>query len=721
MSGIASFTTRLLKGVFGTPDDRLLGALQPILRKINALEPEMRAKSDEDLRGTAARMRERFAAGESLDEMHAEVFAAVREAGRRILGMRHYDVQMIGASILHQGNIAEMVTGEGKTLVATPAVVLNAIPAKGVHVVTVNDYLAKRDRDWMAPVYEALGLTVGVIQHDMDNAERKVQYGCDITYGTNNEFGFDYLRDNMKVSLEEQVQRGFHYAVVDEVDSILIDEARTPLIIAGSSEEATDKYYEADRVVQGLIRKPDGLPPDVDDDAGDWHFIIKEKEHQAILTEKGLEECERRLGIEDIYGTASAGGHIDWPHHLTQALRARHLYQRDKEYVVQEGEVIIVDDFTGRMMPGRRWSDGLHQAVEAKEGLQIQAENQTLATITLQNYFKLYEKLSGMTGTAKTEEGEFDKIYKLGVVVIPTNRPLIRLSMPDVVYMSEKEKFDAIVNELARYHASGRPLLVGTASIERSEVCSALLQRRGVPHQVLNAKQHEREAQIVAKAGELGAVTIATNMAGRGTDIVLGTFEREELLAHWRENGLAPYKLKSDDPECAEKLVRHWAGIFLPEKKRDGTPEELRERLIKEWKSTNHPILALGTHVQALGGLHILGTERHDSRRIDNQLRGRSGRQGDPGSSQFFLSLEDSLMRRFAGPKVQALLRKLGMREGDDITSPMVTRQIEKAQAKVELHNFEIRKNLLEYDEVMNEQRKTIYSTTWPQRPRRPT
>jgi preprotein translocase subunit SecA len=608
----------VLKKVLGTRNERLIKSLLPVVERINALEPSMERLSDAELRAVTPRLRERLAGGETLDALLPEAFAACREASKRALGLRHFDVQLMGGWTLHTGRIAEMVTGEGKTLVATLAVYLNALPGRGVHVVTVNDYLARRDAEWMRPVYEALGMTAGFIQAHMPSDQRIPAYRCDVTYGTNSEFGFDYLRDNMKVRTELQCQRGLTYAVIDEVDSILIDEARTPLIISGPAEEDRGKYEEADAVARRLAPGED--------------FEVKHKEHQCVLTEEGLEKAERLAGVSFFEGGVS-----DWPHLLEQALRAHHIYRRDTDYVVKDGEVIIVDEFTGRLMQGRRWSDGLHQAVEAKEKIRIREENQTLATITYQNFFKLYAKISGMTGTAATEAAEFWKIYHLEVVSIPTNRPLIRIEHDDQVFRTEKEKFAAVADEILRVHAEKRPILVGTTSIEKSERLSGMLSRRGIEHVVLNAKQHEREAAIVANAGQEGTVTIATNMAGRGTDILLG-------------------------PGVAQR-----------------------------------------------GGLHIIGTERHESRRIDNQLRGRAGRQGDPGSSQFFLALDDDLMRIFAPEWVARFLGRLGMEEGEAIVSPMVTRAITRAQKKVEGRNFEIRKNLLEYDEVMDIQRKEVY------------
>ncbi|MBN1421838.1 MAG: preprotein translocase subunit SecA [Planctomycetes bacterium] len=697
--GLTSF---LLK-VFGTRNERVLKRLWPLVAEVNAREEAMAALTDEGLRKKTDEFRDRFAHGETLDDLLPDAFAAAREAARRHLRtqsgvpMRHFDVQILGGIVLHQGRIAEMVTGEGKTLVATLAAYLNAIEGKGVHIVTVNDYLARRDRGWMGVVFEALGMTVGVIQAHMENADRKVQYGCDITYGTNNEFGFDYLRDNMKIDLRDQVQRKLHYAIVDEVDSILIDEARTPLIISGPSEDSTDKYYIANRVAQRLVRDRD--------------YEVKEKEHQIILSEEGIERAERLVGVESFY----TGRNMEWPHHIEQSLRAKELFKRDVHYVVREGDVIIVDEFTGRLMEGRTWSEGLHQAVEAKESLHIKEENQTLATITLQNYFKLYDKISGMTGTAMTEGVEFDRIYKLDVVAIPTNKPMRRINFSDVVYRTTREKYKAICDEIEELYRIGRPLLVGTVSIEKSELLSGMLSRRGIPHEVLNAKHHEREAEIVAKAGRLATVTIATNMAGRGTDIILGTFTEEELLEHWKKHDLAPKGADLSWPpeRLRGALVETWANEYLDEKTRAaaaGDPEQLAKSLGKVLKEVGVPDLALSTKVADLGGLHILGTERHEARRIDNQLRGRSGRQGDPGSSRFYLSLEDDLMRVFASERVSAILKRLGMTEGQEISHPMVNRAIERAQKKVEARNFEIRKNLLEYDEVMNEQRKLVYS-----------
>ncbi len=610
----------LLQKVFGTRHDREVKKLRPLVAKINALEPEIQALSDAELQAKTPEFKQRIEKGESLDSLLPEAFAVVREAGKRVLNMRHYDVQLIGGMVLHQGKIAEMKTGEGKTLVATLPVYLNALTGRGVHVVTVNDYLAKRDSEWMGKLYNFLGLSTGVIVHGLDDDERKAAYHADITYGTNNEFGFDFLRDNMKYSLDDMVQRDFYYAIVDEVDSILIDEARTPLIISGPSEDSTDLYYRVNSVIPSLKK--------------DEHFTVDEKARTASLTDEGVVLVEKMLGIENLYDPVNT----EILHHVQQALKAHALFKRDVDYIVKDGEVIIVDEFTGRIMPGRRYSDGLHQALEAKEGVKIESENQTLASITFQNFFRMYEKLAGMTGTADTEAAEFKKIYNLDVVVIPTDKPMIRIDHPDVVFRTVEEKFNAAAKEIRELHKKGQPVLVGTTSVEDSERLSGILKRMGIPHEVLNAKYHEREAEIVAHAGEKGRVTIATNMAGRGTDIVLG----------------------------------------------EGVAE--------------------------LGGLHILGTERHESRRIDNQLRGRSGRQGDPGSSRFYLALEDDLLRIFGSERIAGLMDKLGMEPGEPIEHSMLSKAIENAQRKVEAHNFEIRKHLLEYDDVMNKQREVIYS-----------
>jgi len=677
--------SKALGKVFGTRNDRLLREMREVVKRINELEPAMQALDEAQFPEKTAEFKKRLEAGETLDDLLPEAFALVREAAVRTVGMRHFDVQMIGGIALHRGMIAEMATGEGKTLVATLAAYLNALEGRGVHVVTVNDYLAARDAEWMGPVYKYCGLSVGAIQADMETRARKEAYEADITYGTNNEFGFDYLRDNMKLSLEHQVQKERHFAIIDEVDSILIDEARTPLIISGPAYDTTSKYYEADRIARLLKRGR--------------HFEVKEKEHQVTLLEEGIERAEKLAGVDSFY----TGANMDWPHLLEQALRAHYLFKRDAQYIVEHGEVIIVDEFTGRLMHGRHWSDGLHQAVEAKEKLKIKEENQTLATITFQNFFRLYDKLAGMTGTAATEATEFYKIYGLEVVSIPTNRPLIRLSLPDVIYRNEEEKYRAIIDEIVRIHHTGRPILVGTVSIEKSERLSAMLKRRGIDHDVLNAKQHAREAEIVAAAGQMGRVTIATNMAGRGTDIVLGRFTKDEILEHWKKNGFAPRHLDTLGTEGAsERLLQYWYDLFIEDGRADGSPETLRERLRKEW-----PLFSFHTapeSVAQLGGLHILGTERHEARRIDNQLRGRSGRQGDPGSSQFFLSMDDDLMRIFGGDKVKRL-----MAEGQEISMGFLTRALERAQKRVEERNFDIRKNLLEYDGVMDEQRKLIY------------
>jgi len=610
----------VLKKIFGSKNDRELRRLAPLVDRITSLEPEFRKLSDAQLTAKTGEFKERLARGEELDDLLPEAFAAAREAAVRVLGLRPFDVQLIGGIVLHQGKIAEMKTGEGKTLVAVMPAYLNALTGEGVHIVTVNDYLARRDTEWMGGIYRLLGLSVGTIVHGLSDAERRRAYAADITYGTNNEFGFDYLRDNMKFSLEDMVQRGFNYAIVDEVDSILIDEARTPLIISGPAEESTELYYILNRVALQLVRDRD--------------YTVDEKARSILITEEGVARAEKLLGVDNLYDPR----HIELLHHLNQALKAHNLFKRDDEYIVKDGQVIIVDEFTGRLMPGRRYSDGLHQALEAKEGVRIENENQTLATITFQNYFRMYRKLAGMTGTADTEAEEFKKIYNLDVVIIPTHRKMIRVDHPDVIYKTAEEKFRAVVEEIKDCHARGQPVLVGTTSIEKSEMLSRMLKREGIKHEVLNAKHHEKEAQIVAQAGQLGMVTIATNMAGRGTDIVLG-------------------------PGVVER-----------------------------------------------GGLHIIGTERHEARRIDNQLRGRSGRQGDPGSSRFYLSLEDDLLRIFGGDRLKSLMERFGMEDGQPIEAQMVSNAIERAQKRVEAHNFEIRKHLLEYDNVMNKQREVIYA-----------
>ncbi|HYU35982.1 MAG TPA: preprotein translocase subunit SecA, partial [Thermoanaerobaculia bacterium] len=659
---------RLLTSIFGSQHQRDVKKMLPVVAAINEIEPQIKALSDEALRARTEELRRQLADGQTLDDILVPAFAVAREAAWRTLGMRPFDVQLMGGIVLHNGRIAEMRTGEGKTLTATLPVYLNALEGKGVHVVTVNDYLARRDSDWMGRIYRFLGLSVGVITHDLSDAERKQSYASDITYGTNNEMGFDYLRDNMKFELESMVQRGHHYAIVDEVDSILIDEARTPLIISGPSEESIDKYYAIDRIIPKLVKgeeidEGDGKKSTTGD------FLVDEKGHSASLTDEGVEKVERLLGIKNLYDPAN----METLHGVNQGLRAHSLYQRDVDYLVENGKVIIVDEFTGRKMEGRRWSDGLHQAVEAKEGVKIERENQTLATITFQNYFRMYKKLAGMTGTADTEAAEFGQIYKLDVTVIPTNMEMIRDDRADLVYRTANEKWKAVVDEIRECQAKNQPVLVGTVSIEKSEMLSKLLSRPpAVKHVVLNAKYHEREASIVAQAGRKAAVTIATNMAGRGTDIVLGG-NPEGLARSEADPAVEPEKYQ----EALARYQEIWA----------------RER----------------DDVLAAGGLHILGTERHESRRIDNQLRGRSGRQGDPGSSRFYLSLEDDLMRIFGSDRIQGLMGKLGMEEGEAIEHGMVSKAIERAQKQVEARNFEMRKHLLEYDDVMNKQREAIY------------
>ncbi|MBI5454106.1 MAG: preprotein translocase subunit SecA [Deltaproteobacteria bacterium] len=661
----------LLKKVFGSKNDREVKRLQPIVEKINSLEPKMKALRDEEFKDLTKRFKEELASGKDLDDVLPEAFAACREASWRRLKMRHFDVQLMGAMVLHEGKISEMKTGEGKTLVATLALYLNALTGKGAHLVTVNDYLAKRDSHWMGALYNALGLSVGVIQHEasfvydpsyrdsgsfihLRPCSRKEAYNADITYGTNNEFGFDYLRDNMKFSLEEYVQRELNFAIVDEVDSILIDEARTPLIISGPTEDSTDKYYTINRIIPGLNK--------------DAHYTVDEKARQVLMTDEGVEKVEELLSLENLYDPEN----IETLHHVNQALRAHVLFHRDIDYVVKDDQVIIVDEFTGRLMPGRRWSDGLHQAVEAKENAKIENENQTLATITFQNYFRMYNKLSGMTGTADTEASEFHSIYNLEVMIIPTNKPLERTDNTDLVYKTKKEKFRAVVKEIEEWNKKGRPCLVGTISIDDSEKLSKLLASHNVAHHVLNAKAHEREAEIVAQAGRLKSVTISTNMAGRGTDILLGG--NPEYLAASRAG--------KDDATDEYKDALAKARVLCEEEKQK---------------------------VLSLGGLHIIGTERHESRRIDNQLRGRAGRQGDPGSSRFYLSLEDDLLRIFGSDRIASIMSKIGMEEDVPIEHGLVSRAIENAQKKVEAHNFDIRKHLLEYDDVMNQQREVVY------------
>jgi preprotein translocase subunit SecA len=708
----------LLAKVIGTQNDRDLKKIRPVVAQVNALEASIQPLSDEELRGKTAEFKARVANGESLDDLLPEAFAVVREAGRRVLNMRHFDVQLIGGTVLHQGRIAEMKTGEGKTLVATLPAYLNALAGKGVHVVTVNDYLARRDSEWMGKIYRFLGMTVGVIQHELNDAERQVAYGADITYGTNNEFGFDYLRDNMKFDLAHYVQRGHHFAIVDEVDSILIDEARTPLIISGPAEASTDLYYEVDRIIPrlkpGAVIRGETKAEEREALEATGDYIVDEKHKTVTLTESGMAKAEQmlihRLNGGHIYDLENA--HIK--HHVDQALRAHAIFKLDVDYMVKDGEVVIVDEFTGRLMPGRRWSDGLHQAVEAKEHVKIERENQTLATVTFQNYFRKYAKLSGMTGTADTEAEEFAKIYKLDVIVIPPNRTLARIEYPDQVYRTEQEKWDAIVNDILETNKAGRPVLVGTVSIEKSEKLSAMLDRRGLKrgtttgagtgkHVVLNAKYHAQEAEFVAQAGRLGAVTIATNMAGRGTDILLGG--NAEFMT--RQQALSE-EIAERLPKGQERFVDDEQFVYFYHL--DAfyrVPKPDYERIFEYYKTITD---AEHQQVIDLGGLHIVGTERHEARRIDNQLRGRAGRQGDPGSSRFYLSLQDDLMRIFGSDRIAGLMQRLGMQEGEPIEAGMVTKAIERAQKQVEAQNFSVRKHLLEYDDVMNKQRESIYA-----------
>jgi preprotein translocase subunit SecA len=728
----------LLGKIFGTKNEREVKRLLPRVEQINALEPEIQKLTDEQLRAKTDEFRNRIAErtrhladeapapvidpiaeddeiasraktledekrrleNEVLDEILPEAFAVVREAGRRVLNMRHFDVQLIGGMVLHQGKISEMKTGEGKTLVATLPVYLNALTGRGVHVVTVNDYLAKRDSEWMGKIYTFLGLTVGVIIHDLSDEERRAAYGADVTYGTNNEFGFDYLRDNMKFDLSDCVQREHNFAIVDEVDSILIDEARTPLIISGASEESTDKYARVNKIIPRLVKGEEIEVPQGEPKQYTGDFVVDEKHKTILVSEEGWAKVEEMLGI----GNIADPENWDLKHHVETAIKAHALYRRDVEYVVKDGEVLIVDEFTGRLMPGRRWSDGLHQAVEAKEGVKIERENQTLATITFQNFFRMYKKLAGMTGTAETEAAEFDKIYKLEVVVIPTNRPLLRVENPDIVYRTEKEKYFAVADEIKRLNENKQPILVGTTSIEKSERISELLKKKGIKHVVLNAKYHEREAEIVAQAGRFGMVTIATNMAGRGTDILLGGnpefMAKQELV----KKGIATAvqqvggEIERRDREGITVWYYQGSEFECPTSSWEETFARYQNETGKEHEQ-----------VVAAGGLHILGTERHEARRIDNQLRGRAGRQGDPGSSRFYLSLEDDMMRIFAKEWVSNLLQRLGMEEGVPIESGLITRRIAKAQEAVEAQNFEARKHLLEYDDVMNKQREAVY------------
>jgi preprotein translocase subunit SecA len=657
-------------------NERELRRLRDMAAAVTALGPEISRLSDEELASKTVEFRSRLANGESLDEILQEAFAVVREASVRVLGQRHFDEQVMGGIVLHEGRIAEMKTGEGKTLAATLPAYLNALSGEGVHVVTVNDYLARRDAEWMGTIHKFLGLTVGVIVHGLDYAQRKAAYAADITYGTNNEFGFDYLRDNMVASEDEMVQRELNYAIVDEVDSILIDEARTPLIISGQAEESTDLYYQFARLVPRLRREED--------------YTVDEKARTVALTEEGVARVERMLGIDNLYDDSN----MELAHHLNQALRAHALMHRDRDYVVKDGQVIIVDEFTGRLMFGRRYSDGLHQAIEAKEGVKVERESQTLATITFQNYFRMYRKLAGMTGTAATEEEEFRKIYGLDVVVVPTHLPMIRVDHPDVVYKTERAKFNAVVEEIERLHEKGQPVLVGTISIEKSERLSEMLRRRGIPHQVLNAKHHEREAEIVAQAGRLGTVTIATNMAGRGTDIVLGGNPEYIAKQKLRARGYASEVVA----EAAERFPTKDPEVLKAREEFSEYLEEARAACAGEHEK-----------VVELGGLFIIGTERHESRRIDNQLRGRSGRQGDPGASRFYVSLEDDLMRLFGGEFITNIMNRLGWDENTPIEHPRLSKAIETAQKRVEARNFDIRKQVLEYDDVMNKQREVIY------------
>jgi len=715
-AGKIALINKLMAKVFGTSNEREMKRLMPLVERINALEPETKKLSDEQLRAKTDEFRKRIhervdaiedadekaaALKEVLDEILPEAFAVCREGSWRVLKMRHFDVQLIGGIVLHQGKIAEMKTGEGKTLVATLPVYLNALSGNGVHVVTVNDYLAKRDSEWMGKLYTFLGLTVGVIVHDLDDRERKEAYAADVTYGTNNEFGFDYLRDNMKFDLADCVQRGHNFGIVDEVDSILIDEARTPLIISGASEESTDKYYKVNRIIPQLE-----LGEEIDHGSGEdkvltGDYVVDEKHRTITVTDKGWEKVERLLGI----GNIADPENWDLKHHVDTAIKAHALYRRDVEYVVKDGEVLIVDEFTGRLMPGRRWSDGLHQAVEAKENVKIERENQTLATVTFQNYFRMYKKLAGMTGTAETEAAEFDKIYKLEVVVAPTNRQMLRVENADMVYRTEKEKYVAAAEEIMKFAETGQPVLVGTTSVEKSERLSDILKKKGVKHVVLNAKYHEKEAEIVAQAGRKGAITIATNMAGRGTDILLGG--NAEFMAKQEsiKKGLAQ-QLKAAAGEVTAKPDDPTLSYFYYGGNEYQVPTAQWQELNAKYKAETD---VEHEEVVQRGGLFILGTERHEARRIDNQLRGRAGRQGDPGASRFYLSLEDDLMRIFAKEWVSNLLQRLGMEEGVPIESGLITRRIEAAQKAVEGQNFEARKHVLEYDDVMNKQRQAVY------------
>jgi len=697
----------ILAKVIGTQNERELKRIRPLIAEINAKEPEVQALSDEALRGKTIEFRQRLANGETLEDLLPDAFAVVREAGKRTLNMRHFDVQLIGGIVLHRGKIAEMKTGEGKTLVATLPAYLNALEGKGVHVVTVNDYLARRDSEWMGRIYRFLGMSVGVIQHDLNDQERQVAYASDITYGTNNEFGFDYLRDNMKFDLANYVQRGHHFAIVDEVDSILIDEARTPLIISGPAEESTDLYYEVDRIIPkltpGRTTRGDVKAEDREELEKTGDYIVDEKHKTVTLTETGMAKAEKMLAHRLQPGGLYDPANMPLLHHINQALRAHTLFRLDVDYMIKDGGVVIVDEFTGRLMPGRRWSDGLHQAVEAKEKVKIERENQTLATVTFQNYFRKYGKLSGMTGTADTEAEEFAKIYKLDVMVIPTNRELKRIEEPDTVYRTEREKYDAIVTDILEKQQQGRPALVGTVSIEKSERLSKLLKLRGIKHVVLNAKYHAQEAEIVAQAGRKNTVTIATNMAGRGTDILLGG--NPEFMARQQTLG---DQLAEKLPKTEAKFIDDDDFVYFYHLENFyRVPRQAYDRIYQALKKQTD---AEHDDVVALGGLHIIATERHEARRIDNQLRGRAGRQGDPGSSRFYLSLEDDLMRIFGSDRISGLMQRLGMEEGVPIEHKMVTNAIARAQKQVEAQNFSVRKHLLEYDDVMNKQRESVYS-----------
>jgi preprotein translocase subunit SecA len=700
---------QLLAKVIGTQNERELKRLLPRVAEINALEPSVTALSDEQLRGKTAEFRKRVADGTPIDDLLVEAFAVVREAGRRVLRMRHFDVQLMGGMVLHSGRIAEMRTGEGKTLVSTLPAYLNALAGKGVHVVTVNDYLARRDSEWMGRLHRFLGMSVGVIQHDLRDDQRQIAYAADITYGTNNEFGFDYLRDNMKFELARMVQRGHHFAIVDEVDSILIDEARTPLIISGPAEESTELYFEVDVVIprlkKGAVTQGNVKAEDREQLESTGDYIVDEKHKTVTLTESGMAKAEQFLAHRLVPDSNGLYDPVNMPllHHVQQALRAHSLFRLDVDYMIKDGEVVIVDEFTGRLMPGRRWSDGLHQAVEAKEKVKIERENQTLATITFQNYFRKYAKLAGMTGTAETEAAEFGKIYNLDVVAVPTNRPMRRVEEPDLVYRTEKEKFEAILDDIVDQQTKGRPTLVGTVSIQKSEHLSGLLRKRGIKHVVLNAKYHAQEAEIVAQAGRLGNVTIATNMAGRGTDILLGG-----NAEHMARTQCLAEEVAQRVPTGEEKLVDDDEFVYFSHL--DGNYRVPRPDWERVHGHFQRQTTAEHEAVVAAGGLHILGTERHEARRIDNQLRGRAGRQGDPGSSRFYLSLEDDLMRIFGSERISGLMQRLGMEEGVPIEHGMVSRAIERAQRQVEAQNFSVRKHLLEYDDVMNKQRESVYT-----------